>query len=85
MSHLKLFFFPSFACYHLDTQTMTPAQAEVSCGNLGGRLASFATKDEIDQLAKVLSARSVLTEMWLGKVSENHIIFLGLFITIVVL
>jgi len=33
--HLKFLLIHSFACYHLDSQTMTPTQAEVSCGNLG--------------------------------------------------
>ncbi len=57
----------SFACYHIDNQILTPAQAEVSCGNLGGRLASFATNDELDLLAEVLRESSIYTEMWLGK------------------
>ena len=61
---------------------MTPAQAEVSCGNLGGRLASFATKAEVHQLEKVLSQQSIATEFWLGKVFKYRIKVLGLFTTI---
>ena len=61
------YYFVSFACYHVDNQTLTPAQAEVSCGNMGGRLASFATKAELDQLATALNKNSISTEMWLGK------------------
>jgi hypothetical protein len=40
----------------------------VYCGKIGGRLASFATNAEIDQVAKVLQTKSISEELWLG----NH-------------
>ena len=50
------------ACYHIDSTLATPAQAELSCGNLGGRTASFASKAEID----LIKTKIPLTEMWIG-------------------
>ena len=59
------------ACYHLDPRLVTPPQAEVACGKLGGRLASFASQDEIDLITSTIPR----TEMWIGTFLNNLKLF----------
>jgi hypothetical protein len=56
-----LFF--SDACYYLSEVVATAPQAEAECGNLGGRLASFAISDELIPIRTAIPK----TELWLGK------------------
>jgi hypothetical protein len=62
----KTYYFRN-ACYHVGTQSVTQAQAEVACGQIGGRLASFVERSAINALRIVLQPWVTPSEMWLGK------------------
>ena len=51
------------ACYHLGSNLVTASDAEVECGLLGGRLASFVLVSEVTSLKTVIPAN----DLWIGK------------------
>ena len=55
------------ACYHVGFEKVTTPRAEVICGNMGGRLASFIDKQSITDLKNQIQTTASFTEMWLGK------------------
>ena len=67
-SKCTLYFVPNRnACYHVGGEQVSQAKAEVACGKLGGRLASFVDKTSIDKLQLALQPWITSAEMWLGK------------------
>ena len=57
------FFFFSGACYHVSQESVTASEAAVKCGTMhGGRLASAANKNELEDL---ISATST-DQFWIG-------------------
>lgn len=71
VAHRSLITFTSDACYHVGFEKVTPARAEVVCGNLGGRLASFIEAQAATDLMTEISPTVSFTEMWLGKAVMN--------------
>ena len=59
------------ACYHLGSNLVTASDAEVECGLLGGRLASFVLVSEVTSLKTVIPAN----DLWIGKHYKNFILF----------
>ncbi len=64
----------SDACYHVSSESVTPPEAEVSCGILGGRLASFVNSQELADLRNNLMYYVYPTEFWIGIVTNVPII-----------
>ena len=62
----------SDACYHVGSQNVTAAQAEVNCGLMGGRLASFVTPAEIASLNAAIHSTNTATSMWIGNLKHRH-------------
>ncbi len=56
----------SDACYHVGFEKVIAPRAEVICGNMGGRLASFIDKQSITDLKNQIQTTASFTEMWLG-------------------
>ena len=66
VNFFSLCFETSDACYHVSSESVTPPEAEVSCGILGGRLASFVTSQELADLRNNLMYYVYPTEFWIG-------------------
>ena len=56
----------SDACYHVGSGLTTPADAEVRCASIGGRLASFTKRQDVVDVRNVLMYHQARSEMWIG-------------------
>jgi len=63
------------ACYHVGFEKVSAPRAEVICGNMGGRLASFVDKQSITDLKNQIQTTASFTEMWLGKLYRKALIY----------
>ena len=62
-----LSFDPSDACYHVGPDLTSPADAEVRCASMGGRLASFTKRQDVVDVRNVLMNYQARSEMWIGE------------------
>ncbi len=70
LQNINASFLFSNACYHVGSQTVSQAVADVTCGTMGGRLASFVDASAVANLRTVLQPLIPAAEMWIGQSRE---------------